>query len=326
MATYDLTQSIPSPDMLEAEDILNCPYSGARIRVTLPKGQYRLEVWGARGGWQLVSGTSTTNLNGDYNKGGFSTGVLSIVENTTIWLYSGENPTYRDTSSFNGGGAGRYSSNSSWGLSGGGASDIRIGTDSLYARVIVAGGGGGSGMVSYGTSKSGGYGGGATGGMGDNGSSSGYGGTQTAGGRGYNASANGSFGGGGNMPSGTGGGGGGGGWYGGGAHSCGGGGSGFVLNANTAPDVPSGYLLGEEYYLANSQTFAGNQTFEAPTGGTETGHSGNGYCRITVLSLTPAGGGRTYTSRQPQAGNCSRTPKSTRQTAGKRSTKPERGQ
>ena len=30
--------------------------------------------------------------------------------------------------------------------SGGGASDIRIGQDSLYARVIVAGGGGGGGV------------------------------------------------------------------------------------------------------------------------------------------------------------------------------------
>ncbi len=33
--------------------------------------------------------------------------------------------------------------------------------------------------------------------------------------------------------------------------------------------------------LTNGATIAGNQTFSSPTGGTETGHSGNGYCKIT---------------------------------------------
>ena len=33
--------------------------------------------------------------------------------------------------------------------------------------------------------------------------------------------------------------------------------------------------------LTNGQTIAGNQTIPSPSGGTETGHSGNGYCKIT---------------------------------------------
>lgn len=41
----------------------------------------------------------------------------------------------------------------------------------------------------------------------------------------------------------------------------------------------SGYVGG----VTNGQTIAGNQSFPAPGGGTETGHSGNGYARITLV-------------------------------------------
>lgn len=46
--TYDLTSAIPTK--IETGDVLNCPYSGAAKTVTLPAGQYKLEVWGAQGG------------------------------------------------------------------------------------------------------------------------------------------------------------------------------------------------------------------------------------------------------------------------------------
>ena len=42
MTTYDLTSSIPSS--VKTGDILNCPYSGSVKSITLPKGQYKLEV------------------------------------------------------------------------------------------------------------------------------------------------------------------------------------------------------------------------------------------------------------------------------------------
>lgn len=84
---------------------------------------------------------------------------------------------------------------------------------------------------------------------------------------------------------------GGGGWYGGGGaypdssgddDRGGGGGSGFVWAGSNAP---SGYLLGPEHQLTNASTTAGNASFAGPTGSAETGHSGNGYVRITVLEI-----------------------------------------
>jgi hypothetical protein len=45
LATYDLTTTTPSS--IKTGDILNCPYSGTYKIITLPKGQYKLECWGA---------------------------------------------------------------------------------------------------------------------------------------------------------------------------------------------------------------------------------------------------------------------------------------
>ena len=88
------------------------------------------------------------------------------------------------------------------------------------------------------------------------------------------------------------GGGGGGGWYGGGGGNygsasagCGAGGSGYVYTASTASSYPSGCLLNSSRYLTDAQTIAGNQQFLAPDGTTETGHTGNGFARITLLEM-----------------------------------------
>lgn len=161
---------------------------------------------------------------------------------------------------------------------GGGGSDCRVGKDSLFSRVIVAGGGGGAGQgVSYGP-YAGGYGGGVNGETrkGYDGRPGGDGGTGSSGwafGIGGPATQYGS-------------GGGGGGWYGGGCGdntAPGGGGSGYVYTAGTASQYPSGCLLNSLYYLSNAQTIAGNQSFPAPGGDNETGHSGNGYARIALV-------------------------------------------
>lgn len=82
---------------------------------------------------------------------------------------------------------------------------------------------------------------------------------------------------------------GGGGWYGGGAGgavSGGGGGSGYVYTSSTASNYPSGCLLNSSYYLTDAQTIAGNTAFTSPTGTNETGHTGNGYIRITVIEVS----------------------------------------
>lgn len=85
-------------------------------------------------------------------------------------------------------------------------------------------------------------------------------------------------------------GGGGGGWYGGGSGKSdsstsyvnySGGGSGFVNTAANAASRPSGYT---GLQLDSGTTKDGSTSFESTSGGTETGHGGNGYARITVLS------------------------------------------
>lgn len=83
---------------------------------------------------------------------------------------------------------------------------------------------------------------------------------------------------------------GGGGWYGGGEHHLdsditivqrSGGGSGFVNTAASAGNRPSGY---SGLQLDSGTTTMGNESFSAPGGGNETGHSGDGYCKITRLA------------------------------------------
>ena len=70
MATYDLTSSIPTK--IAAGDILNCPYSGTYKTITLPKGTYKLECWGAQGGYR-----SSSTYGG---KGGYSVGTITLTE------------------------------------------------------------------------------------------------------------------------------------------------------------------------------------------------------------------------------------------------------
>ena len=289
-ATYDITKTIPS--VIRTGDILNCPYSGEAISITLPKGKYLLEVWGAQGGYR-----SSSTYGG---KGGYAKGVLELLEETLVYLLSGgsgNSQTASGSSSvltpggFNGGGQrDRY-------RGGGGASDIRIGQNSLYARVAVAGGGGSDGA----TSKQGMYGGGTSGGTATQSyGTGGGGGTQTAGGAG-GSSNSGTFGQGGlgHYRSSGYGGAGGGGWYGGGGvypdssgddDRGGGGGSGYVYTESTASNYPSGCLLDSRYYLTETSLIAGNQSFTDPDGSTVTGHAGDGYSRITVIeaeSLKP---------------------------------------
>ena len=274
---------------IKTGDILNYAYTGDVQSVTLPKGVYKLEVWGAQGGYR-----SSASYGG---KGGYSVGTITLTKETNVYVYvGGSGKTGGTSGGFNGGGA----RNTYKG--GGGASDIRIGQDSLYARVIVAGGGGSDGAPK----RTGMYGGGTTGGSTTKGfGTGGYGGTQT----GVSSSswqttvhststttqagayAGFGFGGNGIYHSSGYGGAGGGGWYGGSGSypdssgdddRGGGGGSGFVW---TGSNAPSGYLLGSEYYLTDASTIAGNASMPSTSGGTETGHTGNGYARITAIKV-----------------------------------------
>ena len=268
--------------------VMNFDYTGSVQTATLTPGRYKLECWGAQGGNGSSNGNS--NINAVGGLGGYSVGTITLSKTQKVYIYSGgKGQTKSNTGSystvnggFNGGGS-NYTCGS--GGSGGGGSDIRIGTDSLYARVIVAGGGSGTGWTIKGAA-----GGGI---LGLSNYNSSYNSTQTAGGIAYTSTYNimptaGTFGIGGNgSGSSEGGSGGGGGWYGGGGAGYTGGssgGSGYVYTSATASNYPSGCLLNSTYYLSNAQTIAGNKSFPSPTGSTETGHSGNGHVKITKLS------------------------------------------
>ena len=250
----------------------NFSYTGeCTTYIAKSDGYYNLEVWGAQGG-----NYNTTYVGG---LGGYSKGIVHLTKGTTLYVCVGGQPQTVTTTKtavpggFNGGGNGfnrDYNSTYTYGQAGGGATDIRIGQNSLYARVIVAGGGSGS------NNRTSGYAGGGLSGVTGQ---SGYAGTQTS------AGSGGSFGQGGSATtSGNnykyGASGGGGGFYGGGAGTSysdstnydkyTGGGSGYVYTSSTASSYPSGCLLNSTYYLTASST----------TQGTNTGH---GKATITYI-------------------------------------------
>jgi hypothetical protein len=204
-------------------------FTGAAQTWNVPPGvgEATFDLLGAQGGGSPRRPVAPGGL------GGRATGTIAVTPDSPIQVnvggQGGQGDT--DTGGFNGGGWGN-----SGGFGGGGASDIRIGGTALTDRALVAGGGGGTSMVSCTESifTPGGDGGGPSGADGASsgctGGAGGGGGTQTAGGSAGTAQA-GQFGlGGTGAPSPAYGGGGGGGWYGGGGGdngAGGGGGSGY---------------------------------------------------------------------------------------------------
>ncbi len=303
---YSVDSSNNASGILETTDYI---YNGlfdysnvVQARTIQVSGYYKLEVWGAEGGYGYNNATTYAA-----GKGGYSVGIIKLNEGDTIYVHTGGqgNPGTTTSSIKTGGSNGGGNSGYASGGSGGGGTDIRINSDDLLARVIVAGGGGGGG---YNTNYAGGYGGGTAGGDGTgyNTTYNSKGGTQTTGGAaGYYSvtytGTPGSFGVGGSAitdaVSTSRSGGGGGGWYGGGGGayqndssswyygvSGGGGGSGFVYTNSAI--LPGGYLLDESYQLASAKTIAGNIAFSSPSDVSETGHTGNGYAKVTYVGKT----------------------------------------
>lgn len=243
-----------------------------------PRSLYLFQCWGG----------------GAYKaKGGYASGLLYVHEKTTIYVVVGKAGAScisgsQTLSAFNGGGACKSTSSGAANyFSGAGASDIRLFSNRIYNRIIVAGGAGGSEDET--TPYGGGVSGGAATGDGD-----GKAGTATGAGTSCYKDSGcvaGSFGQGGNA--GEKGNGGGGGWYGGASGDApwntggsGGGGSGFVLTSSTVSKVPGGYsykLKDKKYYLTSAKLLAGNQIMPSPNGGYETGHSGDGVVKITKI-------------------------------------------
>ena len=146
-------------------------------------GMYKVELWGSAG--------SNNSLGG---KGAYTSGIIKLTLDDTLYIYVGQNPNLSAGATFNGGGG--CSGNCT---AGGGATDVRLengswnNINSLASRIMVAAGG--AGYNTYNSGYKGGSGGTITGLVGQ-GDSPTTGGTQVSGGISYNnvASRNGAFG------------------------------------------------------------------------------------------------------------------------------------
>ena len=117
-------------------------YSCKPYKITLKRGLYHVDVFGAEGGGYSTPG-----------KGGEIKGFLKINKNSTFFAYVGakgeKGANKFIPATFGGGGAGYGYKNWHNIGSGGGASDLRTDKDSLSSRIIVAGGGGAGGFNSH---------------------------------------------------------------------------------------------------------------------------------------------------------------------------------
>ena len=282
--------------VLLINDSSNYDFTGDVQMFTAPQtGNYKIELWGAQGG--------TINASYSGGKGAYTTGELSLVKGDKIYIYVGGQPS-DNNGGYNGGG-----SASAGYAGGGGATDVRLsaGTwnsvDSLKSRIMVAAGGSGGYYNSITTSLSkAGVPGGTINGLETTASGTcvSKGGTQTSGGTcSTSTDVSGKFGIGGNG-SGTNATGGGAGYYGGAgrygltdASSAGGSGSSFIsghsgCNAINSDGTPSGTSVHySSKAFTNTAMIAGNASMPAARGSvTVTGNSGNGYARITLVSVT----------------------------------------
>ena len=265
--------------------------------VLFKSGVYKFECWGASGGDGSEPG----------GHGAYVTGTILFIANKKLYFYIGGKGESDDKNTFNGGG----SAKSEYGTQGGGATDVRIVNNQLFeglkSRIIVAAGGGGA--TRHDTPTTSGNGGTIIGTIGyDNINSNKclnpprdvlktqIPANQTHGGI-SDDGKEGEFGIGGSF----GGGGGGGGYYGGSPGidancivSTGGGGSSFIsghegcksIERSSTPNPIKHTSHSFHYsglFFKNTLMQGGDENFLSPQNSIETGHSGNGFIRITVL-------------------------------------------
>ena len=141
-------------------------YTGNYQQITLEKGNYLIELFGAQGGCD----------NPQKCLGGYSAAQISLKSRESYYLYIGGKGEISNSATprggFNGGGNGfhgSYQAVKEYAGGGGGATDIRT-SNEAETRIIVAGGGGGQGAYNPEYSKRvyyGGHGGGLEGTDGD---------------------------------------------------------------------------------------------------------------------------------------------------------------
>ena len=269
------------------------PYS-----IFLPKGQYLFQCWGASG---------IGYYGGTIGKGGYVSGILSLIKGQTFYVYVGKMGSSGGYKHFN------YADDEENHLHGGAATDIRLVKGynwydfaSLASRIIVAGGGGSKERLNGGNA------GGLNGetGVESNGRLAAQGATQTSGGMNrsyypYGHGTSGRFGIAGNgachdftADSCDRGPGGGAGYYGGGGvpfAGSGGGGSSYIsgyegcdsISKESTEDkiVHTGSPIHfSELFFYDPIMKGGNESMISPKGAKMTGNEGDGFARISVIS------------------------------------------
>ncbi len=288
-----------------SQGIFEYGYTGGEQTFSAPlNGEYKIELWGAQGGTGYSTYLSVdTSVGG---QGGYSSGHTSFQSEDKIFITvggQGSNSTRDKTKlgivqgGYNGGGTGRsWNNNNSYvhnGAGGGGATHVAVYSRGLLKNyinyknellIIAAGGGGGGG---HNGGDYGGYAGGLNGGSAAVRSFDlNTGGTQTSGGTsgvGQNGKGNdGGFGYGGNSATSGGGGGGGAGYFGGagGYWNGGGGGSSYISGYSNSS------IANDHYNFTDTAMLSGNESIPTHDGkSTMTGNSGNGYAKITLVSI-----------------------------------------
>ena len=255
-------------------------------------GYYRIDLWGAQGGGSFDAGANKARTNG--GKGAYTSGIVKLEAGKKLFIHVGAKGNDGNSGSNalkgnNGGGSASHGNESSTteaifkAAAGGGgdATDVRYGADNLASRIMVAAGGGGSVHTT-----DGGAGGDLWAPNSPLNKDSITGGAKQSGGASFGNGGNGS---------GTGAGygvpGGGGGYYGGTTSSAKSfGGSSFISGYAGSNAINSGgsHVNNIKHYsnLYFTQTKMANGLASMPATdltGTETGHAGNGYARITYL-------------------------------------------
>ena len=288
------------------EDKTNCTL----VSVTFPPGVFRIECWGASGG------DRSSDID-DGGKGAYTKGEIAFSEKRTLFLSIGASgdsvmkPKY--------GGGGQCISNSPFSRTGGGSTDVRLENDEdfigLKSRIMVAAAGGGA--ANHASVSKAGFGGNLTGSISSATINNNCATTetynlsipanQTHGGISSKGSAltdNGSFGKGGSLLN-LYGGSGGGGYYGGGAGNCiacfvitGAGGSSFISGYEGCDAIDKNSTEGHIWhtgdkihysgvYFTAAEMKSGEQKMPQPglISQYQIGHRGNGFVRITLMSL-----------------------------------------
>ena len=277
--------------------IYNFDYTGGEQTFTAPcDGYYKLEVWGAQGGYGYYSPGGYK-----YGKyGGYSSGVILSSKSDKIFIYVGQKGQ-QYSGGYNGGGTGSYSRASEYSGGGGGATHIAkvsgllktLSSHASNGNILIVAGGAGGGSTCAGEETIIGYysgtGGGYIGGV--NYLSTATGGTQSSGGTFSDGfGSNGSFGQGGNgYIRGSGcesSGGGGGGYYGGASNNySGSGGSGYIGSSNLISG--GGITKHMTCYSCTTSSATATRTISntnvSATPTADYSKTGNGYARITYL-------------------------------------------